>query len=821
MTTGDAGTPRALDDLRVLDLTDRLGQYCGRMLASLGADVIRIEPPGGLDGRRVHPLAGGEPDGESSLDFWFHSLRQRSVVLDLDTAEGQAALTKLARGADVLIESATPGVMAARGLDYAALSAANPALIYTSVTPFGQEGPYSRWAATDITLMGLGGQMWLCGYADAPPARLAGSQAFIQGALHSLYATLIALYHRDITGEGQHIDVSAQACIATAQETAMQFWDLRRELRTRTGAERRSPGAGPYPCADGVVQWMAPATANGWTNLVQWMRDDGVEGDYWTEEWVDGMYRVKHLDEFDSWFIPWVTEKTKDELDTGAQKYHLTIGPVRNVDEIVANDHLAVRDYWTEVEAPASGARYRLPGVPMRMSETPLLAGGRPPTLGEDSDEVLAEPERTAGGRIVDGANGAGSQRMALEGVRIIDFSWFGAGPMGTKVLADHGAEVIRVESEYRLDGLRRAGPKREGQDGPNHSGYYNGHNSSKLSTRINVNDPQGAELVKRLVAIADVVIDNFNPGVMAKWGLSYAELRAIKDDIIVVNMPMMGLTGPRKDDVGFGSTMVATTGLSALTGFPEQMPAGVGTNYPDYSCNPYHTMSGMLAALHHRNRTGQSQHIELAQFESTLQMIGPAILDYTVNGVVPPRPGNRDPLIAPHAAFQAAGPPTAVGEDDRWIAIACPSDDDWAALVAEMGSPQWATEPALASFEGRKAAEDELERRVGEWVRTQDGYELMERLQARGVPAGVVQNASDVLERDPQLAVREHFQRLMHPEAGEAAYDSPPVKLSRTPGELRAPAPCLGQHNEQVLQGILGLTDDEYREYEDANVFF
>ncbi len=818
MTAGGETTPGALDDLRVLDLTDRLGQYCGRMLASLGADVIRIEPPGGLDARRAHPLAGGEPDGESSLDFWFHNLRKRSAVLDLETAEGQAALTKLARGADVLIESSTPGVMAARGLDYEALATVNPALIYTSVTPFGQEGPYSRWAATDIALMALGGQMWLCGFADAPPARLAGSQAFVQGALHACYATLIALYHRDLTGEGQHIDVSTQDCIATAQETAMQFWDLRGELRTRTGAERRSPAAGPYPCADGVVQWMAPATANGWTNLVQWMRDEGVGGDYWTDEWAEGPFRVQHLDEFDGWFMPWVTEKTKDELDAQAQAYHLTIGPVRNVDEIVADAHLAARGYWTEVEAPSSGACHRLPGVPMRMSETPLLPGGRPPTLGEHTADVLAEPERTPGGRIVDGAAPAGSH--ALDGVRIVDFSWFGAGPMGTKVLADHGAEVIRIESEYRLDGLRRAGPKREGQDGPNHSGYYNNHNSSKLSVRLNVNDPQGRELVQRLVAVSDVVIDNFNPGVMAKWGLSYAELRAIKDDIIVVNMPMMGLSGPRKDDVGFGSTMVAMTGLSALTGFADQMPVGVGTNYPDYSCNPYHAMSGILAALHYRNRTGRGQHIELAQFESTLQLIGPSILDYTVNGVVPPRVGNRDPLAAPHGAFRAAGPPTSAGEDDRWIAIACPSDAAWAALVAEMDSPQWATEPSLATLDGRKAAEAELEQRVGEWVRTQDAYELMERLQARGVPAGVVQDAGDVLARDPQLAARGHFQRLVHPEAGEAAYDTPPVKLSRTPGELRTPAPCLGQHNEQVLTR-LGVTDDEYREYEDANVFF
>ncbi len=803
----------------MLDLTDRLGQYCGRLLASLGADVIRIEPPDGGTARRAHPLAAGEPAGESSLDFWFNNLRKRSVVLDLDSPEGQTKLAELARGADVLLEAETPGVMAARGLDYETLSAANPALIYCSITAFGQQGPYARHAWADITLMALGGQMWLCGYADGPPVLLAGGQALMQAGLHASYATLIALYHRDLSGEGQHIDLSTQDCVATAQETAIQFWDLRRELRVRTGAERRSPAAGPYPCADGVVQWMAPATANGWPNLVEWMREDGVEGEYGDEAWADGRYRVEHLEQFDAWFLPWVMEKTKDELDAQAQRHHLTIGPVRNVDEIVADGHLAARDYWTQVEAPTGGARHRLPGVPARMSRTPLLAGGRAPTLGEHTAEVLGEPARTPGGRIA--AEPAAKGRRALEGVRIIDFSWFGAGPMGTKVLADHGAEVIRVESEYRLDGLRRAGPKREGHDGPNQSGYYNGHNSSKLSTRINVNEPGGRELVRRLVAEADVVIDNFNPGVMAKWGFSYEELRAIKPDIIGVNMPMMGLSGPRKDDIGFGSTLVAMTGLSALTGFEQQLPVGVGTNYPDYSCNPYHTISAILAALHYRNRSGEGQHIELAQFESTLQVIGPAILDYTVNDHVPERIGNRDPLAAPHGAFRAAGPATSAGEDDRWIAIACLTDAHWLALVAEMGAPEWAAGPALGTLDGRRAVEETIEEQLAEWVRAQDAYELMERLQARGVPAGVVQDAGDVLDRDPQLAARGHFQTLQHPEAGEAAYDAPPVKLSRTPGALLCAAPCLGQHNDIVLKGLLGLSDDEYREYEAADVFF
>ncbi|MQA00775.1 MAG: hypothetical protein GEU80_15875 [Dehalococcoidia bacterium] len=821
MTTADSAalTPGALDDLRVLDLTGRLGQYCGRLLASLGADVIRVEPPGGGVPRRAHPLADGLPEADASLDFWFHNLRKRSVVADLDTDDGRALVARLAAGADILLESETPGVMAARGLDYATLAKANPALIYASITPFGQTGPYARFAASDITLMAVGGQMWLCGYPDAPPARLAGQQAYMQAGLHASYATLIALRHRDLTSQGQHIDLSTQDCIATAMETAMQFWDLRRELRVRTGAERRSPGAGPYPCADGVVQWMAPATANGWANLCAWLREEGVEGDYDGPEWSEPTYRVAHLEEFDRWFIPWVMTKAKSELAAGARRHHLTIGPVRNVDEILADDHIEARGYWTAVESPDGRVRSRAPGVPLIMSETPLRAGGRAPCLGEHTEEVADEPPREPVARIAEDRRS--NPEDALDGVRVVDFSWFGAGPMGTMVLADHGAEVIRIESEYRLDGLRRAGPKRDGETGPNHSGYYNNHNSSKLSVRLNMNTPGGRALVGRLIKTADVVIDNLNTGVMQKWGLGYEELRALKPDLIVVNMPMMGLTGPRKDEIGFGATLTGICGLNALTGFPNQMPVGVGTNFPDYSCNPYHAMSAVLAALHYRERTGLGQHIELSQVESTLQLLGPAFLEYTVTGQLPERQGNLDPLAAPHGAYRAAGPPTSAGEDDRWIAFGCFTDAHWQALTEEMGSPAWAAEERFATLEGRRAQQKHLDGLVGEWVRTQDAYELMQRLQGRGIPSGVVQDAGDTLDRDPQLRAREHFQLLHHPEAGEAWYDAPPVKLSRTPGRLHAPAPCLGQHNDYIFRDVLGLGDSEYDEYDRQGVFF
>jgi crotonobetainyl-CoA:carnitine CoA-transferase CaiB-like acyl-CoA transferase len=821
----DHERPGALADMRVLDLTDRLGQYTSRLFAQLGADVIRVEPPGGGCARLAHPRAEGEgiERSEASLEFWFHNRGKRSVVADLDAREGRELVRRLALGVDVLSDSFRPGELAERGLDYASLAASNPRLIYTSITGFGQDGPFRDYVWSDLVLMGLGGQMWLCGYPDAPPARIYGDQSYMQGALHAAYATLIALYDRDRTGLGQHIDVSTHECVATAMETAMQFWDVRKELRVRTGAERRSPGAGPYPCADGMVQWMAAATANGWKSLVQWLQDEGVPGDYWKPEWEEASYRVEHLDEFDERFIPWLMTKTMDELAEEAARRHLTIGPMRSVDEIVRDPHLKARGFWSEIRDPHGRQAYQAPGVPFRMSATPLDPGARAPRLGEHTEVVraeLADASRAPGGRIVE--REPGRRRHVLEGLRVVDFSWFGAGPMGTKVLADHGAEVIRIESEYRLDGLRRAGPMPLDRSGPNLSGYYNNHNSSKLSFRLNSNTAGGQELLRRLIATANVVIDNLNTGVMEKWGLDYERLHELKRDIIQVRMPMMGLSGPRAAEVGFGSTLTAFAGLNMLTGFENQLPVGIGTNYPDYSCNPYHAMSAILAALHHRDRTGEGQLIELAQYESTLQLLGPAFLEYEVTGRVPQRQGNADPLAAPHAAFRAGGPPTSAGEDDRWIAIACFTDEHWRALVGEMGGPEWAAERRFKTAQGRIELRDDLEGHVAAWVRRcDDAYELMDRLQARGVPAGVVQDAGDTLERDRQLEARRHFQRLVHPEAGDTAYDAPPVRLARTRGELRSPAPCLGQHNDYVLREVLGLTDDEIAGYERQEVFF
>ncbi len=402
--------------------------------------------------------------------------------------------------------------------------------------------------------------------------------------------------------------------------------------------------------------------------------------------------------------------------------------------------------------------------------------------------------------------------KLPLEGVRVADFSWFGAGPLAGRILANFGAEVIRVESETHIDGLRVAQPVADGKEGYNCSGYYNNFNAGKLSMTLNFNNPMALGIALRLIAKSDVVMENYAPRVFEKWGLTYDAMRAVNPNVIFLREPMMGTWGPHRDYAGFGAVLSPIAGLSYLSGYPDRTPTGIGTNYSDYVINPGHAALAMIAALRHKQRTGEGQFLEVSQLESTAAVFGQALMDYSVTGNVQIRDGNRQWNAAPHNAYPCAG-------DDRWLVIGCFADAEWDALVREMGDPAWAREPRFATLQQRKANETALDTLVGQWTATQNEYELMRRLQAAGVPAGVVQDARDVLDNDPHLKERGFFWYLDHPEAGRTAYDGPPLRMSKTPGTLAKPAPCLGEHTQYVCRDIIGMDDDEVAEMVMAGV--
>ena len=382
-----------------------------------------------------------------------------------------------------------------------------------------------------------------------------------------------------------------------------------------------------------------------------------------------------------------------------------------------------------------------------------------------------------------------------LSGIRFADLTWAGAGPFSTKIFADFGAEVIKVESATRVDPVRLGGPYRDGIPGVNRSGYFASRNTGKHSVALNLKTEEGRAVVRDLVRTADVVSNNFGPGAMDRLGLGYEDCRAIKPDIIHLSMPMYGENGPLSSLLGVGMTIGAVTGMMSLTGYHGGPPIGPGTHFPDHAANPYHAAFAVLAALRHRRRTGRGMKIDLAQVESTINTVGIPVLEHALTGEEPERVGNRSRQHAPHNVFRCKG-------DDDWCAVTVLTDAQWASLAPILGM----ADPGLATGAARLRRVDEVEAAVSRWTVEQDAETVMRRLQAAGIPAGVVSSSRRLLEGDEQLRHRGYFQHIDHPELGTATYTSPPFRLDGERVELSRP-PLLGEHTDAVLGGMLGYS--------------
>lgn len=388
-----------------------------------------------------------------------------------------------------------------------------------------------------------------------------------------------------------------------------------------------------------------------------------------------------------------------------------------------------------------------------------------------------------------------------LKGVRVADFCWIGAGSFTTKILADAGADVIKIESSQRLDTLRVAPPYKDGIKGVNRSGYFADRNTSKRSLTIDLKHEGAREIIYGILAECDIVANNFTPGVMDRLGFSYEDVRRINPEIIYLAMSMQGKDGPESGYLGYGLTIGALTGLHHLCGLPDRTPAGTGTNYPDHLPNPCHAAFALLAALRHKRRTGKGQYIDIAQTEPTISLLAPAVLDYTVNGHVATRDGNDHCSAAPHGVYPCAG-------QDRWIAISVCSESQWQGLCRVLGGLDEGAGWTTAA--GRHAGRHEIDALLMERTVGWDAEELMISLQSEGVAAGVVRNAGDLITRDAQLRHRQHWVTLDHPEIGPSIYNGPPYRFSRSKVQLRSPAPLLGEHTDDVLEQLLGLSAEE-----------
>ncbi len=805
---------QALEGIRVIELGDGVSAaYCARLFADFGADVIKVEEPRGDVARAWGPFPKDQPDREKSGLFAFLNTNKRGVVLELASAEGRAALERLVASADVLVENLPTPRARELGIDWPSLSRVNPDLVLISITPFGRSGPYAEWKGHDLNAYHLtaAGHRY-CGLPGQPPLEHGTFAAEFFGAAAAAAWGLAATLRRDRVGGGQQLDVSCAEAIAAVfvggQNIGAYAQDGKWERRTGVGMPLGAP-ATIMPCKDGHV-WMLALEPGQWNGLRRVMGDP----DWAQAEMFQDMFaRAQNSDVIYPLLEEWTLQHGKWEIMERCQAEGAPITAVFSVKEAVEQPHLRARGYLVEVEHPRLG-RLRHLGAPFRLPASPGGPSRPAPLLGQHSDEVLAgataAPARPTPAR---GAGTPSARRLPLEGIRVANFGWVWAGPVVGQTLAFLGAEVYKIESRTRIDLTRTLPPFGGGVRDPDRSLSNHACWAGNGSVTLDLKKPRGQELARQLVARCDVVIENFGPGVMEQLRLGWDELRSVRPDLVMFSMPAAGLDGPLKDIRTYGLSLTSTTGLDSLTGYLGGPPIPVENAFSD----PYNGILGayaILVALAHRDRTGEGQHVDYSQQEAVMQMIGPAFMDYVLNGRVGGPIGNRHPLAAgaPHGVFPCAG-------DDRWISIAVLDDEEWRGLVRAMGGPEWAMAGELATPAGRLARTDAIHERLAAWTREQDPRVLAERLQQHGVAAAPVLSVADLLH-DPHWRARETFIEVTHPLGFQETIYGAYVKTSRSRVEVR-PGPRIGQDNERVFRGLLGLADDEYRRLVDEKIVF
>ena len=808
MTDADAAM---LAPYRALDLTDELGQPCGKLLADLGADVIKVEPPRGDPARRRPPFVDDEPGPERGLYWLAYNAGKRSVVLDLEASEDRARFEQLVATADIVLDSFRPGELERLGLGYESLAALNPAVVLVSITPFGQDGPYASYKGPDIVTWAMSGLMSVAGQPDRPPAQLSDdAQTRFAACGDAAGGALLALEQRRRSGRGQHIDVAVRDAVVRSTYQVTATWDM---LGRNLGRDER-PSASRLPwewrCRDGYVVWLfnlGPLSRERNAGFAAWLESTGEAAGLLAMDWDAVGPETTSDAEYEA--IATVlaevfAKRSKAELYEAANAYGFQLYPFATADETYRDVQLEARGFWQELEHPELGRSIRFPGPFAKATQAAPVVRRRAPLLGEHQHEILAgidagpEPGASAPAAI----SGGPSPAPPLEGVKVADFSWFVVGPMTTRPLADFGADVIHVESSTRVDSLRLAGPHKDGVFGTERCADYAQLRTNQRAITLDVTRPEGLEVAKRLVAWADIVVDNFSAGAMDRLGLGYDALREINPHVIVLSCCGQGQTGPHKASKGGGAGYAALAGFNELVGWPDAEPGYLNV-YTDYIA-PRFNVPLLLAALDYRRRTGKGQFFDVSQYEAALHWLATSLLDYDVNGRIAGRRANRQPDAAPHGAYPC--------RDERWCVIAVGSDEEWDAFRAAIGDPAWAGEPRFASLTARKEHEDELDARVAEWTGKRTPEDVMQLLQTAGVAAGAVQRGGELMDGDPQLEARGFWQELEHPELGIHRVGGPSFRMSGAPCVLRRAA-LLGEQTQEILADVLGFSDEEIAE--------
>ncbi len=805
----------ALRGVRVLDLADRSAALAGRILADLGAEVILVEPPSGNSIRHLAPFLDDAPGVERSFAHQYLNANKRSLVLDIEADDDRRRFLDLVATADVVIDTERPGRLSELGLGHEALQAVAPGLIQVSVTPYGLDGEWRDRSATDLTSGASGGLIWVSGEPRSTPIQGGSNPSYAMAGLTAASATTIALTSRwrggdDATGwPGAHIDISLQEATAMAvmQTATPGQWVWHKRVPRRPGLSNA------LRCADGGYVGLL-VRPDRFDEFLAWCDRVGIDHDMTSADWEWSLLSAPRANN------P-VAEATlalsralsRDEFAAGALEADLVCLPVLSFDDLAGHEQYLVNEQFLTVDHEPLGRE-----LGFVRSPADAMADGvtieRAPTLAEHQamlDELTPAPAPAADSNS-NSNSGSGSGTVspadparALEGLRVVDFGWVLAAPIGTRILASFGAEVIRVESSKKPDSMRsQIGPK--GEPDSDLGGLFNSVNAGKKSLSIDLSTEAGLTVIKDLIATADVVVNNFRPGALDRMGLGYELLQTLKPDIVLLNLPGAHRKGPWAVRSSMGNILMAASGFNMLTGFPDERPRGIGVAYPDFT-SPHLLVSTILAAIHQRDVTGNGQELHLAQLSGIVSLLGVEWMQYAASGQQPPRGANRDPNYSPHGVYPALG---SEHSDDEWVTVAVADDQQWASLCRLMERPELVDDPRFATHADRKTNEDALDAELAAWTAGQDKWVCAERCQAVGVAAAPVEHLADTMQQDPQL--KHHYQMVQQPSAPDIDIPIDREAAQWVGADHRlVRSPMMGEHNEYVVRELLGRSEEDY----------
>ncbi len=808
-----AATDRPLTGLRVVDLADEKGELCGRLLADLGADVLRVEPPGGARSRRLPPfLARGDADragdegrpaqraaGERSvsLGFAFRNAGKRGARLDLETTAGRARLHELLAQADVLVESYAPAERARLALEPGDLLARHPQLVFASLSDFGSRGPYRDWVATDDVLDAMSGMVFKAGIPSKPPLIPPAAIGVDVASVTAAYAVLLAVYQRRLSGAGQHIDFST--LLGTSQTTDWSFCNASILRNGSFPINEVRNGSGPvytiYACKGGYVR-LVILSPRQWRAMWEWLGKPEAFSD---PHWETFIGRLQNADVLTKVYEEHFASMSMEEVAEQAQRRGIVCTPVLRPDEVLNNVHLRARG--TFVELPVA------PGVTGPFASGFLEVDGvrqgprqGAPAAGADESAAFLErahardPGPAAKPRPAP-KRAAAASAAPLAGLRVLDFGIGGVGVEAGRLLAEYGAEVIKVETRTYPDFMRTV-------TGGWISPSFASSSRSKQSFGVNVKQPEGLAALKQLIAQADVIIENSATGTLDDMGVGWKTIQQLNPRAILVSSQLMGSRGPWASWIGYGPSTQPVGGLVHLWNYDDQdFPAGSAAIFPDHLVGRICAL-GALAALLRRERTGRGSHVEAAQIEAVTGMLGELLLQAGLApGTVGPR-GNKGERGAPWGAYPCEG-------TQQWIVITVRDDADWKALREALGDPAWAREKAWDMAAGRLAARDAIDAKLAEWTQTLPKREIAALLQRYGVPAGPVFTGTDMLD-DPHFQAWGYAREVEVEGLGRFSLEGPCWSASAMADADVRPAPKLGEHTRAIARRLLGFSDAE-----------